>query len=249
MRIFLGLLLLVASSALALAQSIDPKIILKRIDVQTNFEDIDYSCTANLVTARVGKDKEGQTVKFFRRDRQDKFTIIIDKPDVKRGQGYLKLDDNIWFYDPNTRAFSHATLNDNFSDSDSRNGDFGKSNLANDYIVTEFKEEKLGKLDTYKLVLKGKTDTVPTPFKTIWVTRDDASLVVQAEDYSLSKRLMRTNKFKDYEKIRGRFVWKTALFVDNLVPGNFTQLSLKDIVLDPLPDKVFTKTYVEQVSR
>jgi hypothetical protein len=249
MRVFLSILLTVVGGALVAGQSIDPKVILKRIDDQTNFLDIDYSCTANLVIARVGKEKEGQAVKFFRRDREDKFTIIIDQPDVKRGQGYLKLEDNLWFYDPNTRAFSHATLSDNFSDSDSRNSDFGKSNLANDYNVTEFSEDKLGKIDTYKLVLAGKTDTVPTPFETIWVTKDEASLVMQEQDFSLSKRLMRTNKYADYEKIRGRYVWKRALFIDNLVQGNFTQLNLKDIVLDALPDKVFTKTYVEQVSR
>jgi hypothetical protein len=31
------------------------------------------------------------------------------EPESQLGQGYLKVDDNLWFYDPESRKFSHSS--------------------------------------------------------------------------------------------------------------------------------------------
>jgi len=243
-----AVMIMFASGWLGAQVSLDGPAILKKVDELSNFKNVDFTCTATIVTNKPGKDPSTNTIKFFRRDKDDKFLVLIEKPDVQKGQGYLKIDDNVWFYDPNTREFSHSSLKENFSDSNARNEDFGASNLVEDYAIVEMTDEKIGKTDVVKLVLKAKTDLVPTPHKKIWVQKGSVPLVLKEEDYSLSKRLMRTNMYKDYEIIDGRYVPKTQLFINNLNEGERSQLNLKDISIGAIPDRVFQKNYVESVS-
>ena len=36
----------------------------------------------------------------FRRSADQKFMILFTKPKASQGQGYLRIDQNLWFYDP-----------------------------------------------------------------------------------------------------------------------------------------------------
>src|SRR5687767_9656919 len=36
----------------------------------------------------------------FRRSADQKFIILFNKPKAQQGQGYLRIDKNLWFYDP-----------------------------------------------------------------------------------------------------------------------------------------------------
>ena len=37
---------------------------------------------------------------YFRRSQDQKFMILFTKPKSSAGQGYLRIDQNLWFYDP-----------------------------------------------------------------------------------------------------------------------------------------------------
>jgi hypothetical protein len=37
---------------------------------------------------------------FFRRSADQKFMMLFTKPKASAGQGYLRIDKNLWFYDP-----------------------------------------------------------------------------------------------------------------------------------------------------
>jgi outer membrane lipoprotein-sorting protein len=246
-KLAITLSICLASCALAFAQTVDYASILKRIDDMSNFKNQDFSSNATIVTDRPGKDREVVKVKFFRRDSDDKFLVVTIEPEVQKGEGILKFDDNVWFYDPNTRDFSHTSLKERFGGSGANNDDFSSRSLAEDYRLSEGKEDMLGKIPVYVLGLEARNNRVPYAFMRLSVTRD-MSLILKQEEFSLSRKLMRTSLYTDYSKIGGRFIPLKQLFVDNITIGEKTQLSLSAVNLGAIPDEVFTKSYLEKVS-
>jgi hypothetical protein len=132
---------LLALPSLALREAQE---ILPIIDGLRNFGDTDFSCLMLMISEDPQTGIERSLVRSFRRDREDKFLLLIQEPLVKRGQGYLMADDNLWFYDPESRKFSHTSLNEQFNDSEANNSDFGSSSLAEDYTVVRLNRQGSG---------------------------------------------------------------------------------------------------------
>jgi outer membrane lipoprotein-sorting protein len=102
--IFVLLLLLVVSSNVFAAPKIDE--ILKQIDF---IQDLKTDGTAQVTMTQ---QKTGEGVKvyeavYYRRDKDDSFLIVFTAPEVEKGNGYMKVDDNMWVYRRNTRTFQH----------------------------------------------------------------------------------------------------------------------------------------------
>ncbi|NOY09806.1 MAG: outer membrane lipoprotein-sorting protein [Spirochaetes bacterium] len=246
--IFTILFAVILSPALVSAEKLNYEQILKSIDKLSSFKDTDFSAVMTMISEDPENGMDKKVVQQFRRDKDDKFLMLIEKPDVQKGQGYLRIGDNLWFYDPESRKFSHTSMKENFSNTDAKHSDFGRSSLAEDYTVTGHTEGKLGKYDVYILNLKAKNNEVTYPYMKIWITKK-LYLVLKASDYSLTRRLLRTSYFPRYAKVGNRYTPSVMIFVDNLVKGKKTQISIKDISIDKLPDSVFTKSYVERVNR
>lgn len=245
---WVALLLMGITAVVFAAKAPDVKQILTNIDNQTNFINSDFSAVLTMVTESPEKGIEKNVVRMFRRDKEDKFLLLFQEPQVKKGQGYLRVDDNLWFYDPESRKFSHTSMKENFQGTDAKNSDFGKSTLAKDYSTVSVSEGKLGNYDVYIIELKANNSEVTYPFLKLWVSKSP-NLVLKTEEYSLSKRLLRTSLFPSYAKAGNSYIATTMIFTDELVKGNKTQISITDISLDKLPDTVFTKSYVERVNR
>jgi outer membrane lipoprotein-sorting protein len=245
-------LLLTLTAALALTgfataeDTPDFKAILGKIDEQTNFKG-DASAKVTIQSKKPGENDNIMQAQYFRRDKENKFMILILKPEVNKGQGYLKIEDNIIFYDPESRKFSKLTGSGNFQDSNAKNSDFQASSLANDYDITESGREKLQAKDTYVLTLKAKTNDVTYPKRKVWI-EVSTNLLLKSEDYSLSDRLMRTSLYGKYVNIDGKFLATRMRFEDNLKKGEVTDLILENPSMAKLPDTVFTQAYLEKVN-
>jgi len=185
---------------------------------------------------------------MFRRDREDKFVLLILEPKVQRGQGYLQLDQNLWFYDPESRKFTHTSVKENIQSSEAKNSDLRGSSLAEDYTVTEWSGEQLGKYPVYVLTLEAVHDEVAYPKLKLWIRRD-VPIVLKGENYSLSGRLMRTTYYPSYTQLGEKYIADKILFIDNLQEGERTQVTLSEPSIQDVPDHVFTKSYIERVNR
>ncbi|RKX74714.1 MAG: outer membrane lipoprotein-sorting protein [Spirochaetes bacterium] len=225
------------------------KAILKEIDNMNNFKESDFSATYTIVSEKPGEQTSVMKIQMFRRDREDKFLMLILQPEVQKGQGYLRIEDNVWFYDPESRKFSHSSLKENIQDSEAKNSDFKVSSLSEDYDVTSWQEDKLGRYDVYVVELEAKHSEVSYPKLKLWI-RKDMNQVLKVENYSLSGRLMRTALYPpSYIKLGNRYLPSKMLFIDELREGEKSQVTLTDASLSSLPDYVFTKSYLERVSR
>jgi hypothetical protein len=235
-------------AAPAFAETPDWDKILARIDEMGNFENGDFSSEITVVTSKPGEDNEVIVARYFRRDKAKKMVIVILKPDVQKGQAYLELDDDLWFYDPESRKFAFSSFKDRFSDSGAQNSDFSSSSLREDYTVESSEEGKLGKNEVWIAVLKAKDKSVAVPKRRLWI-RKDSDLVLKEEQYSLSDRLLRTLAIPSYQSVTGHFVPLMMLEVDNVKVGEKAQITFKDVSVTKLPDSVFTKAYLERVNQ
>lgn len=244
--IFLTLILFGALFSLT-AQFDEYQYILEELDETLSYED-DLSTVMTIVSEDPDQGTEKMKVSMFRRDAEDKFVMLIHEPAVQKGQGYLKLGDNMWFYDPESRKFNHTSLKESFSATDARNSDFRQATFVDDYRITDVEETTLGKFDVYALTLEGKHNEVTYAKRKIWVTKSD-TLMLMSKDYSKSGRLMRTSYFPKYKKVEGEYYAAKMIFVDELVENKKTVITIEELSLDNIPDSVFTKAYVEKVNR
>ena len=222
--------------------------LLKVIDARSNFDNTDFSARLSMVSEDPTEGTETRSVQMFRRDRSDSLLLLILKPESELGQGYLRVEDSLWFYDPESRKFTHSSVKENFQGTDAKNSDFGLSSLAEDYTVKTSAEGKLGAYDTWILDLQARHDEVTYPSKRIWITRKDG-LLLKSEDYSLSRRLLRTAYYTSYARVGTALVCDKTTYVDALVPGKKTTMAMSEISMQAIPDTVFTKAYVERVNR
>jgi len=247
------LLLLVTAclslGTLAFAQDEKPNFqaMLQLIDERSNFSD---DLAMNLTINSTDPDDGDTTTQFqmFRRDADDMFLLLIQRPETQLGQGYLRVDESLWFYDPESRQFNFTSLSESFQGSDARNSDWEASSLAEDYKVVSSVEGKLGKFDVWELELEALHDEVTYPFLKMSVTKDN-NLVLKSQEYSLTKRLLRTSYYPSYAKAGDNFIADKIIFVDELVENKKTTVDFSDLSISPIPDNVFTKAYVERVNR
>ncbi len=221
---------------------------LREIDSLGEFNDQDFSGVYTIVSQVPGQDDEVTQARLFRRDRADQFVLIILQPRIQRGQGYLRTDDTVYFYDPESRRFERTTVRDSIQGTDAQNRDLVRGSLAEDYRVVDWEIGSLGNYETYILDLEATETGLDYDRIKLWV-RTDRAVVLREENYSVSGRLLRTLLFPRYATVGGRAVPSQILIVDNINEGERTQITLRDPSVASIPDSVFTRAYLERVSR
>ncbi len=194
---------------------------------------------------------------FYRRDRDDAFLIVMTAPDNEKGNGYLSDGDNMYMYRRNTRTFQHVGRNENIGGSDASMGDMEQRKYTELYRVAKdasgkeiIVEETLGsaKIPVYRVEVIAKVSDVKYPKMVIWLTRDKF-LVLKTDSYSLSGTLMETAYFTQYTVIQGRYIPLWQKFIDRFEEGNMSVVELSGISLNRIDNYVFTKPYLENLSK
>ncbi len=231
------------------AQAPDFKAMLAELDSNGSFVSQDYSAVFTIVTQKPGEKDSVMQVKLFRRDEANQMVWIMQKPEAQKGQGFLKVDENIWMYDPESGKFSHSTMKEAIQNSKAKSSDLKQTSYANDYDVTGWEEGTLGKYPVWVLTLKAKNDEVSYPVMKLSV-RKDKPLALKEEDYSLSNRLMRTVLYPPrYIEVAGRTVYSQMLIEDDLNVGEKSQLTISDVSVAHLPDATFSKAFLGQTAK
>lgn len=228
---------------------------LRNADNLVNFPGTDFSGEYTIDRTVPGEGRSATVCVILRRDSEKKYVIIIKEPALNRGQGYLKLDDTIWFYDPESRKFNSTSSRERFQNSIARNSDFTRSTMAEDYDVVNGEKTTLGAYTCWLLTLKANNTEVTYPHMKIWISDD--GLVRKAENYSLSKQLMRTIAVPGYQKIGSKYVPVKMMIVDNLrgttvngvLKHETVWITVAKASLKPLPDSVYSKTFLESMSK
>jgi hypothetical protein len=192
---------------------------------------------------------------YYRRDADDSYLMVTVSPDREKGNGFLRVEDNLWMYRQNTRTFQHLSRGDKIDDTDVSAEDFEKRKFTELYgPVTDkdgneiYSEEMLGEIPVYKFEVKAKVKDVSYPKHIYWVRRDNYLLLKQ-DSYSLSDTLMVTDYFIKYTQIENRCIPLKFMVVDQFEQGNKTIGEISGISLKPIDDDIFTKAYLENLSK
>jgi hypothetical protein len=214
------------------------------------------------VTASVSltQQKSGQGIKkfemlYYRRDSDDAFLIVFKSPEAEKGNGYLRMADNFWMYRRNTRTFQHVNRDENIGGTDAQGDDFEERPITELYSVAKdsigrerLSEEDLGKIPVYRFEIVAKVHDVDYPRKTVWVRRDNY-LPLKEQSYANSGALMQTAYFLKYTPVKDHFMAVEQIFIDEFEKGNRTKLQISDIQLTPIAKEIFTKAYLENLSK
>jgi outer membrane lipoprotein-sorting protein len=191
----------------------------------------------------------------FRRSQDQKFIILFTQPKASQGQGYLRIDKNLWFYDPSVGKWERRTERERIGGTNSRRSDFDESRLAEEYDPEDNGEVKLGNYTAQVMTLHGKPN-IDLAFPTIklWVDKDTKN-ILKREEYALSGRLLRTSFYSKWKKIysesKGGDTWYPGemRFYDEVEKANSTLIVIKSVDTKPLEANLFTKAWLESKSR
>lgn len=191
----------------------------------------------------------------YRRDDDNKFMILFTKPKEEAGKAYLKIDKNLWNFEPGTGKWERRTEREKLAGTNSRRSDFDESRLSEEYNTKYEGSDKLGSYQVYKLRLEAKEGVdVAYPILSIWVDQKDRNLL-KREEYSLSGKLMRTNFYpkwnKKFSPSKKADVWipEEIRIFDELEKENTTVVLIKETDLGRLEDNIFTKAWIESKSK
>ncbi len=253
----LAILLLGLRAVPCLAGSLgmDKALALVKVQDERQHNTGDFKATAFVKDTERGKDPTVSEVEYYRRDRQDKFLILFLAPRDQAGQGYLKIDRNLWFYDPGTGKWDRRTERERIGGTNSRRADYDEPHFIRDFDVHPLGVEPLGDYTADVISLTAKADVdVPYPIQKLWIDDKDDN-ILERQEYSLSGRLMRTTYYpswiKRYSASKGADVWtpREIRIFDDLEKGDSTIILIKAMDLNPLDDAMFTKAWIEAKSR
>jgi outer membrane lipoprotein-sorting protein len=242
-----GLLVMLAAAA-AFAAPATIEIMTKMQDMQDQKSDV--SAKVKITQQRTEQGVKVFESLFFRRDVNDSFLIINTAPESEKGNGYLKIGDNMWMYRQNTRTFQHINRDESISGTDMKAGDIEKRKFTELYspVNNVPVQEMLGKIPVYRFELKAKVNDVTYPKQIYWV-RTDNYLPLKVQNFSLSGTLMQTSYYITWTQIEGKYMMLKGLFIDEFEKGNKTIFEMSGISLSAIDNAIFTKGYLENVSK
>jgi len=134
-----------------------PAELLAAADAQLRFADSDFSCDLRLDTEGADGSVSSSALRVMRRDRERKAAAFVLAPESERGEGYLRNDGNLWFFDAETGGYVHSVVSDSVSDSEMESGDIEPDSLVASYRVEEVAPARLGANDVLILELAEKS--------------------------------------------------------------------------------------------
>jgi len=232
-------------------QSNDPKAValIEALQNKLNLEGSDITSTFTLVQRKEGEADRVLKIQVFRRDIEQKFTLLFQYPESEKGKGYYRNGDNLYLYLPSTREFVFRNRKDDVGSTDVRTDLFGKLDLLKQYTIAYSGTQTVSKFDCDVVTLTAKALDVSFPVQN-WFLRKSDILPVKVENYSASKTLLRTFFYIDYKEIsKGKHLFTKLMAVNNLEKGQKTLLSYENINTDKIKDYTFSQAFLEEQSR
>lgn len=210
--------------------------------------------TKVVVAETMGSEKVVRSVDVYTAENDTALVLLVTAPKVVAGSGYLRIENNLFFYDPNQGRWERRTNRERLSGTNMRTSDLSFQPLADVYVPELGPEESSGGARLRKLVLIAKPNAqVLYPKLVIWVS--DENLERKREEYSESGKLLRTSYITKTMKVHSTLLNKDIVvpaevkLVDEVEKDRQSVLQFKSTVLAPIPASTFTKGWLETKQR
>lgn len=189
----------------------------------------------------------GETRKFRILSRGNENTIVLTlEPVSERGQALLMRGRDLWIFMPSVSQPVRLSLAQRLT-GQVANGDLARANFAGDYTPVLTGTEKLDGINAQVLDLTAVDRGVTYAKVRYWVSEKDGR-PLKAEFFALSGRLLKTCRYEEFRELAGRVRPTRLIMEDALRKGEISVLSYSNMVLQDLPERLFTREYLRRLS-
>jgi outer membrane lipoprotein-sorting protein len=215
-----------------------------------NADRIRFPATGFQADITIAVSNGGQTVET-RKYRvlakgNDNAVLMITEPAAERGQIMLMKERDLWVFLPEVSQPVRISLAQRLV-GQVANGDLVRANFAGDYNARVVRLDVIDGERVYVLELDAVDRSVTYQHVAYWV-REKNFWPLKAEFYSISKRLLKTCKYENFQMMAGKMRPTRLTIDDALRQGEQSVLDYVSIRERDLPDKIFTKDYLKKLN-
>lgn len=236
-------------AAPALAQS-DANELLRASDAIRN-PSRPYRARLTLTEYEEGKQVNASTLAIYAREVESggQFATLAAflAPARDAGKVMLRHGDDMWFFDPSTKASVRLSPQQRLMGQAS-NGDVMTVNLARDYAARLLAEEDMkdgeGKMHkSYKLGLTASSPSATYATVEFWVDQESRN-PIKGRFFAESGRLLKTVYYRRYQPQLGRDRPTESVIIDGLNPQAVTVMRFTDYATPNIPPTWFQRDYL-----
>ncbi|MEO7114965.1 MAG: outer membrane lipoprotein-sorting protein [Caldimonas sp.] len=210
-----------------------------------------FSVTVTLTEFQAGKQVDTSTLTTYARAQEQggQFASLVRfvLPARDAGKLMLKNGNDLWFYDPATKASVRLSPQQRLMGQAS-NGDVVTVNMAKDYRATLLAEEEVQdgerrKRNAFKLGLAGAAPDVTYPTIEIWIDAEN-NRPLKARFFAESGRLLKTAYYRRFQQQLGADRPTETVIIDGLNPQSVTLLRFSDYSARPVPETWLHRDYL-----
>lgn len=188
----------------------------------------------------------GETRKFRILSRGNENTIVLTlEPVSERGQALLMRGRDLWIFMPSVSQPVRLSLAQRLTGQVS-NGDLARANFSGDYTPKLIGTEKLDGASARVLDLTAVDRGVTYAKVKYWISEKD-NRPLKAEFFALSGRLLKTCRYEEFRELAGRVRPTRLVMEDALKQGETSVLTYSNMVLQDLPERIFTREYLRRL--
>lgn len=171
--------------------------------------------------------------------------VMIIEPAAEKGQMMLMKARDLWIFLPSVSQPVRLSLGQRLT-GQVANGDLARSNFTGDYTARILRTDAI-EGEQYKVLELNAIDRSVTYSRVIYWVNQANFRPYKAEFYSLSNRLLKTCRYEGYQELAGTMRPTRLIMEDALRKGEESVLEYSAMQLRDLPDKVFTKDYLNRL--
>lgn len=228
---------------LGFAQELSPNEILERAD-DIRLPEEGFQVDVVITTTGHERDAEKRKYRILSKGNQNTLVLTLE-PAADKGQILLMKQRDLWVFLPNISQPIRLALSQRLT-GQVANGDLARARFSGDYTAKLLRSENIEGDAHYVLDLAAQDRGLTYNRILYWVRKSD-HYPYKAEFFSLSGRLLKSCKYENYQTMLGKLRPARLVMEDALKRGEQSVLEYSGMQLRDLPDKVFTKDYLNKL--
>jgi outer membrane lipoprotein-sorting protein len=217
--------------------------ILKKAD-QIRFPNEGFQVDVDIKTAAAGQAADVRKYRILSKGNENT-VVMVTEPAAERGQIMLMKGRDLWIFLPSVSQPVRLSLAQRLT-GQVANGDLARANFSGDYAPKMLRSDVIGG-EKYHVLELTAVDRSVTYHKVIYWVKEATSWPHRAEFYSLSNRLLKTCRYENFQKMLGAMRPTRLVMEDALRKGEESVLEYSAMTLRDLPDRMFTKDYLNRL--
>ena len=205
-----------------------------------------FQVIIDITSATPGETSEDRKYRILSKGNENTIVQTLE-PAADRGQAMLMRGRDLWVFMPNVSQPVRLSLAQRLT-GQVANGDLARASFSGDYEPKILRTETIDGEKMYVLELTA-VDRGVTYAKVLYWVRQSNNYPHRAEFYSLSDRLLKVCRYEKFQNLGGRIRPTQLVMEDALRKGDVSTLRYSQMSLKDLPDRVFTKQYMDKLNR